>query len=82
MWRRWRMLLQRPRCWYFRSAHHHCARKGGKVCFAFGGENQYHAIFDDDGCAIVHPSTTARRSSRWAPASSRSQRAIRGVRLR
>lgn len=52
-------LLQRPRCWYFRSAHHHCARKGGEVCFAFGGENQYHAIFDHDGCAIVHPSTSA-----------------------
>ena len=52
-------LLQRPRCWYFRSAHHHCARKGGEACFAFGGENQYHAIFDHDGCAIVHPSTSA-----------------------
>jgi xanthine dehydrogenase YagS FAD-binding subunit len=52
-------LLQRPRCWYFRSAHHHCARKGGETCFAFAGENQYHAIFDHDGCAIVHPSTLA-----------------------
>ena len=52
-------LLQRPRCWYFRSAHHHCARKGGETCFAFGGENQYHAIFDHEGCAIVHPSTSA-----------------------
>jgi xanthine dehydrogenase YagS FAD-binding subunit len=52
-------LLQRPRCWYFRSAHHHCARKGGESCFAFGGENQYHAIFDQQGCAIVHPSTAA-----------------------
>jgi xanthine dehydrogenase YagS FAD-binding subunit len=52
-------LLQRPRCWYFRSAHHHCARKGGDACFAFGGENQYHAIFDQHGCAIVHPSTAA-----------------------
>jgi len=52
-------LLQRPRCWYFRSAHHHCVRKGGESCFAFGGENQYHAIFDHDGCAIVHPSTAA-----------------------
>ncbi len=52
-------LLQRPRCWYFRSVHHHCARKGGEVCFAFGGENQYHAIFDHEGCAIVHPSTSA-----------------------
>jgi xanthine dehydrogenase YagS FAD-binding subunit len=52
-------LLQRPRCWYFRSTHHHCTRKGGETCFAFGGENQYHAIFDHDGCAIVHPSTSA-----------------------
>ena len=52
-------LLQRPRCWYFRSVHHHCARKGGETCFAFGGENQYHAIFDHRGCAIVHPSTAA-----------------------
>jgi xanthine dehydrogenase YagS FAD-binding subunit len=52
-------LLQRPRCWYFRSSHHHCARKGGEGCFAFAGENQYHAIFDHHGCAIVHPSTAA-----------------------
>lgn len=52
-------LLQRPRCWYFRSSHHHCARKGGETCFAFAGENQYHAIFGQDGCAIVHPSTPA-----------------------
>ncbi len=52
-------LLQRPRCWYFRSVHHHCVRKGGETCFAFGGENQYHAIFDHRGCAIVHPSTLA-----------------------
>jgi xanthine dehydrogenase YagS FAD-binding subunit len=52
-------LLQRPRCWYFRSSQHHCARKGGEACFAFGGENQYHAIFDQRGCAIVHPSTAA-----------------------
>jgi xanthine dehydrogenase YagS FAD-binding subunit len=52
-------LLQRPRCWYFRSLHHHCLRKGGEVCFAFAGENQYHAVFGHSGCAIVHPSTVA-----------------------
>ena len=52
-------LLQRPRCWYFRSAHHHCVRKGGETCYAFGGENQYHAIFGQNGCAMVHPSTAA-----------------------
>jgi xanthine dehydrogenase YagS FAD-binding subunit len=52
-------LLQRPRCWYFRSAAHVCARKGGDPCFAFVGENQYHAVFAQYGCAIVHPSTAA-----------------------
>jgi xanthine dehydrogenase YagS FAD-binding subunit len=52
-------LLQRPRCWYFRSLDHHCARKGGQTCFAFAGENTYHAIFGQSGCAIVHPSTSA-----------------------
>ncbi len=52
-------LLQRPRCWYFRSRFYHCARKGGDSCFAFAGENQYHAVFDHNGCAIVHPSTPA-----------------------
>jgi xanthine dehydrogenase YagS FAD-binding subunit len=52
-------LLQRPHCWYFRSVRHDCARKGGETCFAFSGENQYHAIFDQNGCAMVHPSTAA-----------------------
>ncbi len=52
-------LLQRPRCWYFRSADHFCARKGGSSCFAFAGDNRYHAIFNQHGCAMVHPSTPA-----------------------
>lgn len=52
-------LLQRPRCWYFRAAEYHCLRKGGGHCFAIPGENQYHAIFDNQACAIVHPSTMA-----------------------
>ncbi|MEI9988533.1 MAG: FAD binding domain-containing protein [Rhizomicrobium sp.] len=52
-------LLQRPRCWYFRAAEFHCLRKGGTHCFAIPGENQYHAIFDNMPCAIVHPSTAA-----------------------
>jgi len=52
-------LLQRPRCWYFRSEAFHCLRKGGNHCFAVLGENQYHAIFDNLPCAIVHPSTAA-----------------------
>lgn len=52
-------LLQRPRCWYFRSASYHCTRKGGAHCFAFEGDNRYHAVFGNHGCAIVHPSTPA-----------------------
>ncbi len=52
-------LLQRPRCWYFRSAEYRCLRKGGGHCFAIFGENRYHAIFDNRLCAIVHPSTPA-----------------------
>jgi len=52
-------LLQRPRCWYFRAIEFRCLRKGGGHCFAISGENQYHAIFDNRFCAIVHPSTCA-----------------------
>ena len=52
-------LLQRPRCWYFRSDQFHCLRKGGDRCFAQDGENEYHAIFGNNVCAIVHPSAAA-----------------------
>jgi len=52
-------LLQRPRCWYFRSRAYHCLRKGGGHCFAIAGESQYHAIFNNMPCAIVHPSSIA-----------------------
>ena len=52
-------LLQRPHCWYFRSDQFHCLRKGGDRCFAQDGENEYHAIFDNDVCAVVHPSAAA-----------------------
>ncbi len=52
-------LLQRPRCWYFRAAEYRCLRKGGGHCFAISGENQHHAIFANQACAIVHPSTAA-----------------------
>lgn len=52
-------LLQRPRCWYFRSAEYDCAKKGGSVCFARDGENDFHAVFDNQPCAAVHPSGTA-----------------------
>lgn len=49
-------LLQRPRCWYFRSASFPCWLKGGEVCYAREGENQLHAIFDISPCVAVHPS--------------------------
>lgn len=51
-------LCQRPRCWYFRGDFH-CAKKGGDTCFAWGGENRYHAIFGGGPCYIVHPSDSA-----------------------
>lgn len=52
-------ILQRPRCWYFRNDLFPCRKKGGEKCFAQEGENQYHAIFSNGLCAIVHPSGTA-----------------------
>lgn len=52
-------LLQRPRCWYFRSADFHCLKKGGEHCFSIDGENKYHSIFDTDVCSSAHASTMA-----------------------
>jgi xanthine dehydrogenase YagS FAD-binding subunit len=52
-------IMQRPRCWYFRNEEFHCLKKGGSRCFAVEGENQYHAIFGDGPCHIVHPSSLA-----------------------
>lgn len=51
-------LCQKPRCWYYRGEFH-CLRKGGDICFAYDGENQYHCIFGGEACYIVHPSDTA-----------------------
>ena len=50
---------QRPRCWYYRNEEFNCLKKGGSRCFAVDGENQYHAIFGDGPCHIVHPSSLA-----------------------
>ena len=52
-------IMQRPRCWYFRNEEFNCLKKGGSRCFAVDGENQYHAIFGDGPCHIVHPSSLA-----------------------
>jgi xanthine dehydrogenase YagS FAD-binding subunit len=51
-------LCQKPRCWYYRGEFH-CLRKGGKLCYAASGENQFHCIFGGGPCYIVHPSDTA-----------------------
>jgi xanthine dehydrogenase YagS FAD-binding subunit len=54
-------IMQRPRCWYFRSSDFDCKKKGGgsDECHAHAGENQYHAIMNNSTCAMVHPSSTA-----------------------
>jgi xanthine dehydrogenase YagS FAD-binding subunit len=52
-------LLQRPRCWYFRSNLFHCWLKGGSACQARDGENQHHALFSESPCVATHPSDPA-----------------------
>jgi xanthine dehydrogenase YagS FAD-binding subunit len=52
-------LVQKQRCWYYRSAEFNCLRKGGDTCYAQKGENQYHAVMNNDICAMVSPSSTA-----------------------
>jgi xanthine dehydrogenase YagS FAD-binding subunit len=52
-------LLQRPRCWYFRSSLFECWLKGGTECQARDGENQHHAIMGDSACVATHPSDAA-----------------------
>ncbi len=52
-------ICQRPRCWYYRNVEFPCLRKGGKTCFAAGGENSYHAVFGGGPCHIVCPSDLA-----------------------
>lgn len=51
-------LCQKSRCWYWRGDFP-CLRKGGEVCYAMRGQNQYHCILGGDLCVHVHPSDTA-----------------------
>lgn len=52
-------LLQRPRCWYYRSGNGLLAVKDGKSLVR-AGDNRYHAIFLTDGDALfVSPSSLA-----------------------
>ena len=72
-------LLQRPRCWYYRSALFTCWLKGGETCQARDGENQHHAIFQDSPCVAVHPSDPA--AALMALDASVSLRGARGERV-
>jgi xanthine dehydrogenase YagS FAD-binding subunit len=49
-------LLQRPRCWYFRSEYFHLPGAKGDPR---EGENRYHAIFDNSRTPMVQASTPA-----------------------
>jgi xanthine dehydrogenase YagS FAD-binding subunit len=49
-------LLQRPRCWYFRSSLFQCWLKGGEECHARDGENELHAVLGQSPCVAVHAS--------------------------
>jgi len=52
-------LLQRPRCWYFRSSRIPCWLKDGDDCPAVEGENRLHALYGGGPCHAVHPSDPA-----------------------
>jgi len=52
-------LAQRTRCWYFRSIDHQCYRKGSAICYAQKGENEFHAIMNNETCASVHSSSVS-----------------------
>jgi len=52
-------LAQRTRCWYFRSIDHQCYRKGSGTCYAQEGENEFHAIMNNQTCASVHSSSVS-----------------------
>lgn len=52
-------LIQRSRCWYFRSPEARCLKKGGDRCYARGGDHLFHSCFDLGPCIAVHPSTMA-----------------------
>lgn len=43
-------LAQHSRCWYYRHRDVHCLKKGGKRCFARGGENKFHSLFTKCQC--------------------------------
>jgi len=52
-------LLQRPRCWYFRSEDVSCLKKGGASCPGVTGDNRYLAILGGGPCYAVQASSTS-----------------------
>lgn len=52
-------LAQHSRCWYYRSPHWSCLKKGGSDCPAREGNHLYHVAFDLGPCIAPHPSTLA-----------------------
>ena len=52
-------LAQRSRCWYFRSPHESCLKKGGGDCPARAGNHLHGVAFDLGPCVAPHPSTMA-----------------------
>ena len=52
-------LLQRNRCWYFRSPAFRCLKKGGDTCPARHGNHLLGVCFDLGDCVAPHPSTLA-----------------------
>ena len=52
-------ICQKPRCWYLRHEGYSCAKNGGSGCWAREGENEFHAIFDNQVCAVTSPSNVA-----------------------
>lgn len=57
-------LCQDVRCWYYRRSPatgkgFFCYRKGGKLCYAVGGDNRYHAVIGGKKCYAVCPSDMA-----------------------
>jgi xanthine dehydrogenase YagS FAD-binding subunit len=53
-------LCQRPRCMYFRHPDFPCYKKGGRKCYAVGGEHRYdHSVINYGKCVVAHPSDMA-----------------------
>ena len=57
-------LCQSSRCWYYRRGPDtgltfFCRLKGGKTCYAAGGDNRFHAVINATKCYSVCPSDMA-----------------------